>query len=184
MEITRFDQLDVSPWKNGGGVTREISRHEADGKLLWRLSIADVGAEGPFSPFPRLERLLTVIEGGGMTLELEGNTPLAAKLFEPVRFSGNEAINGLLPNGPCRDFNVIWDPERVAASIDVFRGRSISVAAEAGAVTGVLCVDGMVRDRQGQSLNRFDFAILGDGETVDLDGEGTVLIIHIRPVSQ
>lgn len=47
-------QLPVSPWRNGGGATREVARHPqgaaADG-FEWRVSVADIGADGPFSAY-------------------------------------------------------------------------------------------------------------------------------------
>ena len=69
MRIFRFADLATNPWKNGGGVTREVLRHEEMGFMHWRISIADVASEGPFSAFPGLKRILTVIEGKGMWLE-------------------------------------------------------------------------------------------------------------------
>ena len=69
MKIIRFANLATAPWKNGGGVTREIARLDSDGAMVWRLSIADVAVEGPFSKFAGMQRILTVIEGAGMRLE-------------------------------------------------------------------------------------------------------------------
>ncbi|MEC4600651.1 HutD family protein, partial [Burkholderia vietnamiensis] len=46
--------LVASPWKNGGGVTREIAAYPPGAALdafAWRVSVADVGAGGPFSRF-------------------------------------------------------------------------------------------------------------------------------------
>ncbi len=100
MKIIRYADLVQVPWKNGGGVTREIAREEEGDEIGWRLSIADVGLEGSFSAFPGLQRILTVIEGAGMVLDRPNEPPIAANLFEPVSFSGDEPINGLLPNGP------------------------------------------------------------------------------------
>ena len=52
MRLLRFHELPVSPWRNGGGVTRELAAlGGAGGDLLWRLSIATVNADGPFSTF-------------------------------------------------------------------------------------------------------------------------------------
>ena len=42
------------PWKNGQGITHEIAREPAAGdSFLWRLSIAEVAADGDFSLVPR-----------------------------------------------------------------------------------------------------------------------------------
>ncbi|SDC11748.1 HutD/Ves family protein [Ruegeria marina] len=100
------------PWRNGGGVTREI----AGNPPLWRLSLADVASEGPFSVFAGLRRILTVIEGAGMELHFEQRTE-QARFGQPLSFSGDEPIAGRLPHGPVRDLNLIFDPGQVIASV-------------------------------------------------------------------
>ncbi|MDO6585159.1 HutD family protein [Salipiger sp. 1_MG-2023] len=60
-----------TPWKNGGGETAEIlCKPEGSGfdNFDWRISTAKVGQSGPFSTFPGINRVLTVIEGGAMRL--------------------------------------------------------------------------------------------------------------------
>ena len=46
MRIIRFNDLTETPWKNGGGITREIGEARQDGSLIWRLSMADVAGDG------------------------------------------------------------------------------------------------------------------------------------------
>lgn len=47
-----FSSLPVTPWKNGGGETREIvSVPSPDAPFLWRASIATLQSDGPFSAF-------------------------------------------------------------------------------------------------------------------------------------
>ena len=81
MQIIRFADLKAEPWRNGGGVTREIARQaSADGGWDWRLSIADVTKAGDFSPVPGMERVLTVIEGELLLLTVDGaERPLEAR---------------------------------------------------------------------------------------------------------
>ncbi len=185
MKIIRFADLVPAPWKNGGGVTREIARQATDGEFLWRLSIADVASEGSFSAFPGLLRILTVIDGPGMLLDRPNQPALAANLFEPVAFSGDEPINGLLPNGPCRDFNVIWNPRLAAASVTVAKGKQSAVKAPADGVTGLLCLEGAVLLSAGQTLVPFDFAFFDtNAESASLSGSSIALLIHIVSVSK
>ena len=50
-----LSDVKASPWKNGGGVTREIAKGAAagpDDDWGWRISIAEVERDGPFSTFP------------------------------------------------------------------------------------------------------------------------------------
>ena len=69
-EIMIFRQCDLveTPWKNGGGITRNIAKEQDKTGTLWRLSMADVDGDGAFSIFPGLTRILTVIQGDGMVL--------------------------------------------------------------------------------------------------------------------
>lgn len=105
-------------WKNGGGVTHEIARETRDGRLLWRLSIAEVASDGPFSAFPGLARILTVIEGAGLRLDTPDGC-IDALPFTPVAFSGTLPVIGRRIDGPVRDLNVIHDPDGIAASVRV-----------------------------------------------------------------
>ncbi len=185
MKIIRYADLVPVSWKNGGGVTREIARQDTDGEFAWRLSIADVASEGPFSAFPGLQRILTVIEGEGMVLERPGLKPLAANLFEPVAFTGDEPVNGMLPNGACRDFNVIWSPKFASASVTVANGQSNPVMSPTEGVICVLCLTGAVHLSGGHALAQLDFAFLDrDAESAILANDSSALIIRITPLSK
>ncbi|WP_347311023.1 HutD/Ves family protein [Defluviimonas sp. SAOS-178_SWC] len=121
MHIIPASAFRTQPWKNGGGVTHEIAREDAGDRLLWRLSVAEVASDGPFSAFPGLARILTVIEGAGLHLDTpEGR--LDALPFTPTGFSGDLPVNCRRIAGPVRDLNVIHDPERIAASVRILDG--------------------------------------------------------------
>lgn len=111
MEIIRFAELKPEPWRNGGGVTRELASHPKaasaqDGAWDWRVSIADVGSAGDFSTFPGMERVLTVIDGELLLLTVDGEEHPLEK-YRPFRFSGEAASASALPTGNIRDLNVI-----------------------------------------------------------------------------
>ena len=96
------------PWKNGGGTTTEIWKAaSADGEMLWRLSIADVASDGPFSAFPGIDRFIMVIEGKGMELTVDGRSQRLDDLFQPFAFSGDAKTDCRLVAGPIRDFNLM-----------------------------------------------------------------------------
>lgn len=121
-------------WRNGGGITHEIARDGNGDDFGWRISVAEVGSDGPFSLFPGYQRCLTVISGNGMELQSAVGS-IDAALHKPVWFSGSEAINGRLINGPCLDFNVIFDPERFHARVEILSGPASSIDGEAGIFT-------------------------------------------------
>ncbi len=107
--VLRSSDYQRMPWKNGGGVTTEIWKAgAADGEMLWRLSIADVASDGPFSAFPGIDRWIMVVEGKGMELSISGlGTRRIERLFEPLAFSGDAATECRLIAGPIRDFNLM-----------------------------------------------------------------------------
>jgi len=80
-------------WKNGGGVTWPIASEpdDADYEFDWRISLAQVAADGPFSSFPGVDRILIVLEGA-MRLTLTGQAPVSLEPNSaPHRFAGDAA---------------------------------------------------------------------------------------------
>jgi environmental stress-induced protein Ves len=114
-EIPVSDQVEM-PWKNGGGVTREIFRADDAAGLLWRASLADVTKSGPFSLFPGCNRIIAVVEGGPMLLDFEDGEQIRVDLGSPREFSCDRALTGRPEGKPCRDFNLIWRRKDVAVS--------------------------------------------------------------------
>lgn len=111
MRVYKRSDLIETPWKNGGGITRNIAALMDGEATVWRLSMADVSTAGPFSSFAGLTRVLTVIEGSGMILH-GPDASLRADFAQPVTFDGASAIVAELTEGPLRDFNLMFDPER------------------------------------------------------------------------
>ena len=85
----RFDAAKAAPvpWKNGGGTTRELSVHQAGGRMAWRLSLADIGRDGPFSGFPGLMRIHTIVAGNGLRLSNDSTELQARPLQRLLRRS-------------------------------------------------------------------------------------------------
>jgi environmental stress-induced protein Ves len=113
----------VMPWKDGGGSTTEIAMEPAGASLaepfLWRVSSARVEGSGPFSHFPDRARLLTLLEGSGFILDIDGQG--RQRLKHPgqvVAFAGDAAVHATLIQGPCVDFGVISDPARVEVRLE------------------------------------------------------------------
>ena len=100
-----------APWKNGGGETAEIVCHpEGAGfdDFLWRISTAKVERSGPFSAFPGIDRVLTVIEGGSMDLCFEDGTVLhCTPQSGPHPFAGEAACDAVLHEEGLLDLNLM-----------------------------------------------------------------------------
>ncbi|MDR7126808.1 HutD family protein [Pseudotabrizicola sp. 4114] len=98
------------PWKNGGGETAEILCWPEGAGLddfTLRLSTARVDRSGPFSLFPGVDRVLTVIEGGAMVLSLDGTDHRLAPGSPPFAFPGDALCEAKLEGPPLLDFNVM-----------------------------------------------------------------------------
>lgn len=105
MSVVRADDVAPQPWPNGGGTTRELLG-AAD--RSWRISLAEVVSDGPFSVFAGQHRLLTVVEGAVLSLEVDGDTHVVEPL-RPFAFSGDADVVASVPEGPVRALNVIAD---------------------------------------------------------------------------
>jgi environmental stress-induced protein Ves len=105
-------------WKNGTGWTREIARLPDREDWDWRLSIAEIEQDGPFSVFPGIERELVLIRGNGLRLRFEdGEVRELQPPHERLRFAGERVVRGELLDGPTHDFNLMWRREAIAAEL-------------------------------------------------------------------
>jgi environmental stress-induced protein Ves len=120
------------PWKNGGGHTTEIAAFPTGAGLasfVWRVSIADVRQDGPFSAFPGVDRTLVLLEGEGMRLSGDAAPIELWTTFVPVAFSGDASLHCSLLAGPVRDFNLMVRRDAARGSVVVCRDRSGPVVA-------------------------------------------------------
>lgn len=107
------------PWKNGGGLTHEIFRFpEAAGDWQWRISIAEIASDGPFSAFPGCDRELLLLSGAGMRLQYGDRSETLQTPYDTIRFSGEEPAEAFLLNGPTVDFNAIWRRGEVTITLE------------------------------------------------------------------
>lgn len=110
----RFDLRLIAsqPWKNGAGLTREIAVARNAGTATgfdWRLSVAEVARDAPFSAFPGVDRCIVLLRGAGLRLR-GGDGTLDHRLdhpLEPFHFSGDVPLHATLLGGASSDFNVM-----------------------------------------------------------------------------
>ncbi|MFY2823892.1 HutD family protein [Ruegeria sp. MALMAid1280] len=159
MQIIRWRDYDLKPWKNGRGTTREIASQSVQGTLAWRLSLAMVESDGPFSNFYGLERILTVVRGDGMRL-LGVERDYEAQPFVPVRFPGGEKITGLCRSTPVENFNLIFDPDLITAEVRILDASEISrIAGPSGGTTIVHVLDGQIMCDDAAALEAQDTGV-------------------------
>lgn len=187
MRIVRAADCRILPWKNGGGATAQIAIYPEGASLDdfdWRISMAHVGSDGPFSTFFGIDRTLSVLTGNGIRLVFgDRETTTLDRTSEPFAFSGERAVRGLLVDGAIDDLNVMtrrsrWDhgvvrwtgpePAELSATSDL-----LIFVSSAGHWT-------MGHDR----LNVADSIVLACGERVSLAGdrhaEGLIVSLRAR----
>ncbi len=98
-------------WKNGGGSTTEIAVSPAEADLAgfdWRISMARIDRDGPFSLFQGVDRTLVVLEGKGIVLGgLEDGPRVLMPVSEPLAFPADRSVHCALIEGPTTDLNVM-----------------------------------------------------------------------------
>ncbi len=104
------ESLPSTPWKNGGGTTREVVKFPASSTIDtfdWRLSLATVASSGPFSLFPGIDRTMIVTDGQGIELDDGGERTALQRGDEPFSFPGERPYRASLLQGPIADCNVM-----------------------------------------------------------------------------
>lgn len=173
--------LPWQAWKNGAGRTREIAVEPAGAgpdDFGWRVSVAEVDADAPFSAYPGVERCITLLHGAGLRLH-SGAGELVHVLDQalvPWRFDGGLALTARLIAGPCLDFNLMtrrgaWHGElqRIDAPQRIAGADALLVLATDGAPTA----DGVALRPEEGLLWRTPRASLGIG------GAGTLLAVRL-----
>lgn len=121
MRIVLAD-IPSQPWKNAGGFTRELARNdvsdEAEQPMLWRISLAEIDQDGTFSTFPGLRRIHCITSGAGLCLS-NADHQLEAVPLQSLCFDGGLELQAQLNDGPCQAFNVIYDPARITARMQI-----------------------------------------------------------------
>jgi environmental stress-induced protein Ves len=110
LRLIRSADLVRVPWKDGGGTTAEVAVHPPGAgfdDFDWRISMADVAADGPFSRFPGVDRTLVLAEGRDLVLDIEGDIQVLIRPGDARSFAGEVAAGARLHGGPVRDINVM-----------------------------------------------------------------------------
>lgn len=133
MIVKLIDQkrFRAMPWANGRGVTTELYVHKdaRTGRMLWRLSIAGVDSDGPFSHFAGYDRVLVLLDGVGVTLSHgDGTVDRLSRAYEIATFPGDVATQATLTDGPIKDFNLIADRASYRTAVAVVPPETTSVS--------------------------------------------------------
>lgn len=187
LQVLRAGDYLRMPWKNGGGSTEEITRDAGTGLegFGWRLSIADIEASGGFSSFAGYQRIITVLQGDGMRLTVDGHDSRPLVPFDAFAFSGESRVGCALLGGPIRDFNLIYAPDRYRARLQWFNGGTRLFSA-AGALMVFSAQTDLPVTISGQppvSLGRYDcLRLSGNERLLEVDVVGRCCVIELTEI--
>lgn len=177
----------VVPWANGRGTTAIVTRVPDTDDWAWRLSLADVVDDGPFSSLPGVDRWIAVARGGRMALQLGAPDGFARTVLSDtdgaVPFSGDGDTSCRVLDGPLVDLNLMLRRGRATGALDLYEldagerwsGTASAVVVLSGRVELVAVGDeqatGVVLDG-----TTFDAAVIdgGQDELVSLVAGGPV----------
>jgi uncharacterized protein len=103
------------PWRNGGGVTRELLAWPDPQDWSLRVSVADIHASGPFSAYLGVDRWFAVLDGGSVCLNTAGSEPRKLTPSQNVlhEFSGDAPTHCTALGPATRDFNIMARRSRI-----------------------------------------------------------------------
>ncbi len=187
MHILRAGDYRRMRWKNGGGETAEIAVFPENAGLDdfgWRVSMATVEAGGPFSIFSGVDRTLSILDGSGMALDIEGRKPVTlTEASEPYSFPADVATNAELLRGPIVDLNVMARRGTYGQQVrlcDLEKPIEVVLKSQA---TLLFCRSGKLTIGCGErreELGRFDAMFLQESAALKIAGRGQFFLIEFN----
>jgi environmental stress-induced protein Ves len=120
--LIRLSEAPASPWRNGGGVTHELAAGPAREDWSWRISVAEVAADGPFSDFAGVQRWFAVVRGAGVRLAIAWQVHEVIASSAPLEFDGAVKVDSWLLAGPTHDLNLMVQRARATGRMTRLAG--------------------------------------------------------------
>ena len=125
MRVLKADEYSRMLWRNGHGETAQVAIGPATATLEgfdWRVSMARIDGDGPFSIFPQADRTLAVLRGDGLRISVDGATSVEViPSSDPLVFPGDVPAAAKLIGGTVTDLNVMTRRGRFRHSMRVLR---------------------------------------------------------------
>lgn len=180
MGILRRSDYQRMPWKNGQGLTEEVRSFPPDSTMEtfdWRLSIAHVGADGPFSQFPGIDRSIALLDGEGLILDLPDGETILHPQGEPFAFPGEWDVSSRNSSGGTMDLNIMTRRGRCVHRMVRHKLQAGDVLAASSQAVLVFNTKATIRaDGTDVMLERFDCLMLSAGEAVTVAGKPVELL--------
>ncbi|MFL6672793.1 MAG: HutD family protein [Massilia sp.] len=183
-----FAGLSAVPWKNGGGSTTQIAIEPPDAAFddfNWRISLATIAEDGPFSVFPGVDRTLALVDGHGVTLDIDGEERVLVCEDDPVvAFDGESQVLAKLNRGPTTDFNVMTQRGRCRHQFGCRRLAGDSRFVPGGDISVLFLADGdslaVSSDAERIGMVRYDTVVFDKNTVFTLEAaQGVIFIVDI-----
>jgi environmental stress-induced protein Ves len=164
-------------WRNGRGVSRDIASDQPFGadEFGWRFAVAEIAASGPFSHYGAVDRVFTLIEGGGVDLEFEGGKTLAVhRCFVPHYFPCDVPTHCTLRGGTAKALNLFTTRGVYQAGATVVDVSGLAHVLEGASLLYVLQGEIQCNDTR---LAQGDAAQIDTGEACSVTGAGAKLYV-------
>jgi len=168
------------PWKNGGGVTRELAIWPPGANLDnfdWRVSIAEVREPGPFSDFEGIDCTLMILQGHLILTFTDSAVELDPD-SAPFAFPGDVPCAGQPLNGPVIDLNVMVRRGRSAARVARIVDGTTLLATKMMLVVAATSTGVRLGDRY-LALLQFDAVLIDEPSEFQLSLGGAGWMIRI-----
>ena len=189
--LIQYASLRPTPWKNGGGVTTELAMSPPGAGLDdfdWRVSLASIAEDGPFSQFPGVDRTLVLVAGDGVLLDF-GDERVVLSPSEPlVEFAGEDPVHATISvpmsGQSTLDFNVMTRRGRYRHRIEPFVVCGSVPLPRRSGTTLVFLADGeslsVGSARERLALVRYDLLVLDGEQAWTLESaQATVFVVDL-----
>lgn len=175
--LRKADQPSMA-WKNGGGQTRQLlcwPLQAAASDYCWRLSVARIDRDGPFSAFPGYQRCLILLDGAGLQLSFASGDVRVDAIHPRIDFAGELAPGCRLLDGPTSDFNLIIRTGEQCSVDAIELHGDWSASVESGQLLALYLCSGKASCADGE-LNAGDLYF---GSALRLNGSAKALVLRL-----
>jgi uncharacterized protein len=144
MRVISANEFSKGLWKNGRGVSWDIATGPSrrGQEFGWRLAIAEITEDGPFSLYGPIDRVFTLIEGNGVALVFRDRRLVIDGIHAPHTFACDVSTECHLTSGPCRALNLFTARGEWAADVKIIPVAEIEDIHPAGATCLLFALQG------------------------------------------
>jgi len=184
MKIIHAEGKPLIPWKNGGGLTREIAVHFDQARhhdFLWRISMAIIDQPCHFSRFDGIDRTIALLDGKSVSLK-KGSEHIGINIGEKsFSFRGEEEVTATpIGTGRTTDLNVMTRRGFFTHKMEYYLFHDHSAIEAVADITFIICNNNITLN--GQELQPFDTStdfIKGEKITLKTQEKAQVFIIGL-----